>query len=129
MGYIPPNATWYLAELVEVFTIEGEQDNVVHTNTVLVRGKSPEEAYESALSLGKESEMTYMNPDEKQVVVTFRGLRDLNVIHGDLQHGTELIYHRRTGMSEKEIGAWISDKEDLGVFRPIENEQNPGNGR
>jgi|HubBroStandDraft_3_1064219.scaffolds.fasta_scaffold83562_2 hypothetical protein len=118
MAYIPPDARWYLAEIVEEFRIESEPDNIVHTNTVLVRADSPEQAYQSALALGREGEMTYTNPDGKAVRVHFRGLRDLNVIHGELEHGTELIYGQRTGMSESDLAGWVSAKEDLGVFKP-----------
>jgi Domain of unknown function (DUF4288) len=118
MAYIPPDARWYLAEIVEEIRIESEPENIVHTNTVLVRADSPEEAYQSALALGRDGDMTYTNPDGKAVRVYFRGLRDLNVIHGELEHGTELIYGKQTGMSEPDIARWVSAKEDLGVFRP-----------
>jgi hypothetical protein len=118
MAYIPSDAKWYLAEIVEEIRIESEPENTVHTNTVLVRADSPEEAYQSALALGKEGEITYTNPDGKTVNVYFRGLRDLNVIHGELEHGTELIYDKQTGMSEPDLARWVSAKEDLGVFSP-----------
>jgi len=118
MAYIPPDAKWYLAEIVEEIRIESEPENIVHTNIVLVRADSPEEAYQSALALGREGEMTYTNPDGKAVWVHFRGLRDLNVIHGELEHGTELIYGKQTGMSESDLARWVSAKEDLGVFKP-----------
>lgn len=118
MAYIPSDAKWYLAEIVEEIRIESEPQNIVHTNTVLVRADSPEEAYESALALGKQSDMTYTNPEGKQVQIRFRGLRDLNVIHGELEHGTELIYDKQTGMSEPDLARWVSAKENLGVFSP-----------
>ena len=125
MAYIPPDARWYLAEIVEEIRIESEPENVVHTNIVLVRADSPEEAYQRALALGKEGEMTYTNPDGKTVQVYFRGLRDLNVIHGELEHGTELIYEKRTGMSESDFARWVPAKEDLGVFRPRDTSYDP----
>ena len=50
MGYIPKNAKWYLAELVEEITISGDPRNVVHTNLVLVRADSAAEAYEKSLA-------------------------------------------------------------------------------
>ncbi len=118
MGYIPPDAKWYLAEIVEEITIEGEGDRIVHTNTVLVRADSPEEAYDRAIDLGRAGEVTYENPDGKQVRVSYRGLRDLNVIDGELEHGTELIYDKRVGMSEADLARWVSSKDDLGVFKP-----------
>lgn len=118
MAYIPPDAKWYLAEVVLEMRIDSEPENVVHTNVVLVRADSPEDAYRAAIALGRESEMTYTNPDGKRVQVYFRGLRDLNVIHGELEHGTELTYYSRAGMSEPDLEALVSSKDDLGVFKP-----------
>lgn len=120
MAYIPPDAKWYIAEIVQEYTIEGEPSNVVHTNMVLVRADSPEEAYDRAILLGKESEVSYENPQGKKVTLRFRGLRDLNVVHGELEHGAELIYEERVGMSEEELDKSVTRKEDLGVFRPLE---------
>jgi hypothetical protein len=128
MAYIPPDAKWYLAEIVEEIRIESEPENIVHANTVLVRADSPEEAYRSALALGKEGEMTYTNPDGKTVQVYFRGLRDLNVIHGELEHGAELIYDKRSGMSESDLAQWVSAKEHLGVFSPRDASRDPTRG-
>jgi len=55
MSHIPPDAKWYLAEIVEEFRIESEPDNIVHTNMVLVRADSPEEAYRTHLPWGKKA--------------------------------------------------------------------------
>lgn len=118
MAYIPEDAKWYLAEIIEEFTIEDDLDTIVHINLVLVRADSPEEAYTNALDLGKEGEMIYQNTDNKQVTVTFRGLRDLNVIHDELEHGAELIYEERLGLSKEEVNRLVRDKEDLGIFTP-----------
>ncbi len=49
MAFIPQCAKWYLADIVIEFTIEGERDNLVHTNVTLIRADSPEQAYERAL--------------------------------------------------------------------------------
>lgn len=129
MGFIPKDAKWYLAEIVEEIGIDGERDNILHTNMVLVRADSPEQAYDRAVELGKEGEITYSNPDGKLVRTRYRGLRDLNVIHDELEHGAELIYSERTGVSEAEILRWVSQKEDLGVFRPIRRpDEDDGSG-
>lgn len=119
MSYIPPNAKWYLAEIVLEFRISGEKDNLVHTNLVLVRANSPEEAYQGAEQLGLDGNAQYINPEGKIVNVLYRGLHDLNVIHGDLEHGTELIYDERIGLTEDDLRNYVSSKADLGVFRPI----------
>lgn len=89
MGYIPADATWYLAEIVEQIAVEGYPRFTVHTNTVLIRADSPEDAYTRAVELGTSHQMAYENPDGKQVTFTFRGLRELVVIHEKLEDGAE----------------------------------------
>ena len=125
MGYIPPDAIWYLAEIIQQIAVEGDPRCEVHTNVVLVRGDSPDEAYVKAVELGTESEISYENPDGKMVVISYRGLRDLNVIHGELEHGTELIYREDTDMDEAAIQQYISSREDLGLFAPIKASRGP----
>lgn len=62
MAYIPENAKWYVAELVEEITVVGEPLNVVHKNLVLVRAGSPQEAYDKALALGREGRSPIRTP-------------------------------------------------------------------
>lgn len=128
MGYIPQDAKWYLADIVEQISVEGDSRNVVHSNLVLVRADSPEEAYQKALELGMAAEQTFENPEGNLVTIRFRGLRDLNVIHDDLEHGAELTYQEKLGMEEPEIAEWVRPKEDLGVFRPIIPTKGPDYG-
>jgi len=123
MGYIPKGAKWYLAELVVEFLIDGEPKNVVHINWLLVRADSPEEAYERSLSLGAQYDNSYLNTDAKVVTARFRGLRDLNVIHGELEHGAELIYQKKTGLSAEDLEKLVAKKEELGVFAPAEADE------
>jgi hypothetical protein len=119
MAYIPENAKWYLAEIVLEIAVEGDARKVVHTNLVLVRADSPDDAYEKANELGAAGEMSYENPDGRRVTFRFRGLRDLNAIHDELEHGAELIYGEEIGMDETDLQKWVSPKEELGVFQPI----------
>jgi hypothetical protein len=58
MAWIPPDARWYLAEIVEEFTFGDDSDNVVHTNLVLIEADSPENAYLRANEIGRQSETT-----------------------------------------------------------------------
>jgi len=125
VGYIPPNAKWYVAEIVEEITIKGEARNVVHVNTTLIRANSPEEAYERAQELGKQGEITYKNLRENKVAIHFRGLHSLDVIHDDLDHGAELFYSEHIGMPQEEVAKLVTDKEKLGVFRPITPSEAP----
>jgi hypothetical protein len=125
MGYIPEDAKWYLAEIVEKITVEGDPRNVVHTNLVLVRADSPEEACQKATELGTAGETSFENPDGRRVTFRFRGLRDLNVIYDDLEHGAELSFSETIDMNDSAIAEWVTPKERLGVFRPITRSAGP----
>ncbi|MGH9648306.1 MAG: DUF4288 domain-containing protein, partial [Bryobacteraceae bacterium] len=113
MSFVPEDAKWYLARLVEQITVEGDPRNVVHTNLVLVRADSPEEAYPKALDLGAQGETTYDNPQGRRVKIAFRGLHDLDVICDPLEHGAELEFRQRLDMDETAIEKWICPKEEL----------------
>ena len=126
MGYIPDDAQWYLAEIVVQITVEGDVRNVVHTNLVLVRADSPEEAYQKAIELGTANEASWENIDGKHVTFRFRGLRDLNVVlSSKLEHGVELSYNETIGMDEAAIQKWVTPKEELGLFSPIDPSPGP----
>jgi len=125
MAFIPKDAKWYLAWLVEEITVGDDAQNIVHTNLILVRAGSPDEAYERAIELGKESEISYENPDGKSVVCAFRGIKELNVIHDDLEHGAELNYEEKVGLSRLEIERMITPRERLTVFRQDDTSRKP----
>src|ERR1700722_4814068 len=128
MGFIPKDAKWYLANIVEEIRVEGDRRNVVHTNLVLVRADSPDQAYKKAMALGKQLDTQYKNVEGKRVNIRFRGLRDLNVIYDELEHGGEIIFDRDVGVSEKKIKSWILPKRRLGVFAPIRPHIGPDYG-
>jgi Domain of unknown function (DUF4288) len=86
-----------LAKIVEQITVEGDPRNVVHTNLVLIRADSPEEAYPKAVELGAAGEQSYENLDGTRVEFRFRGLRELSVIYDELEHGAELTYSEDVG--------------------------------
>ncbi|MBL0159309.1 MAG: DUF4288 domain-containing protein [Bryobacterales bacterium] len=118
MSYIPPDAKWWLADLVVEFRIDGDPGSLVHFNLTLIRADSAEQAYSKALARGAEFADTYTNTDGRQVQVFFRGLRDLFVVYEELEDGAELLYEERASASEVEILASIRQKEALAVFAP-----------
>jgi Domain of unknown function (DUF4288) len=125
MAYIPADAEWYLADVVIEIQVEGHPESIVHTNTMLIRAGSPEEAYEKALKLGEASEMEHQNIVGSKVTFRFRGLRDLNVIHDKLEDGSELVYHEQSVTDKHAITRWVTPKGQLAVFAPIEPSQGP----
>jgi hypothetical protein len=125
MAYIPENAEWYVAEVVEEITVEGDARNVVHKNLILIHAHSPEEAYDRTIEFGKQSETAYQNPAEKDVVIRFRGIRKLSVVHDDLEHGAELGYTEEVSVPEDKIAELVKSKEQLSVFSEIEPSSGP----
>jgi hypothetical protein len=125
MGFIPRNAKWYIADIIEEIHVDGDRRNVVHINRLLVRADSPNEAYARSLRLGNDCNLTYKNQQDKNVLIKFRGLRDLSVIHDRLDHGAELSYREEVGVSEKKIKGWIRTKKELSIFAPIQESTGP----
>ena len=117
MGYVPQDAKWYIAELIEEIRVEGSEVNILHKNLVLVRADSPDEAYGNALKLGQSHNNSYVNPSGAVVKSSFRGLHHLDVIHDDLENGAELLYEQETSVSEEYIQGLLRTREDILLFR------------
>jgi RimJ/RimL family protein N-acetyltransferase len=125
MGYIPADAKWYLADVVMAIRVGDAEQYVVHVNIHLVRADSPDEAHQKALALGREGEMTYANPAGEMVRFEFLGLRDLNVIHGELEDGVEITYNHYDALTRAEAEALVYAPAALGVFEPMKTPSGP----
>ncbi|MFN8452378.1 MAG: DUF4288 domain-containing protein [Anaerolineae bacterium] len=121
MAYIPQGAKWYLAEIVQQIVVDGDDSSLVHVNLTLIRADSPEEAYERSLEVGRQGEMAYQNTDGKTVAITFRGLRNLHVIHEQLEHGSEILHEEIRDLSESDVTDLLRSKAHLNIFRPRVN--------
>jgi len=128
MGFIPKDGKWYLADIVEEVRVEGDRRNVVHTNRTLIRADSPGEAYKKAVALGKHGNTKYKNPEGKTVTIKFRGLRELDVIHEELEDGAEISFTREVAVTERAIKDQIPPKRVLSVFAPIKPHGGPDYG-
>jgi Domain of unknown function (DUF4288) len=115
---IPKDARWYYADIVLEFRIEDDPRNVVHVNTVLVEADSEEHAYHKANEIGQREEDEYTNRKGKRVLVIFRGLKSLDVIHDELADGAELFYDERVDLAEDDVSRLIKPKHELNVFAP-----------
>jgi Domain of unknown function (DUF4288) len=125
MAYIPEGAKWYVADIVEEVKVQGDRRNVVHINQTLIRADSPTDAYKKALLLGKQGNTRYKNPEGRAVTIRFRGLKNLDVIHDELDHGAEIGFTRAVSVSEKKVRGWILPKSKLRVFAPIKPHGGP----
>jgi hypothetical protein len=112
--WIPNEMEWFLAELIQQFTfVDGGHS--IYVNTVLVKAKSLELAYEKALTFGEAYNYSFTNTDEEEVKVSFRGMRDLFLVYDKLEDGSELIYEEYE-VTEEEIAAMVTPKEKLAAF-------------
>ena len=125
MGFVPEDAEWYLAEIVQELTVEDDPRNVVWRNLTLVHASSPEDAYKCAISLGESGDTEYLNPAGKLVTVQFRGLSYLDVIDDQLEHGAELMFHSSIGIGPDDLQKMLRSKEELQLFLPIKRADGP----
>jgi len=125
MAYIPRDARWYIAEIVERLQVQGDPRAVVHVNMCLIEATGPAIAYRKALALGRAAEITYLNPKGRKVSIEFLGLRDLNVVHDPLEHGAELLYREYVGLTAAAARKLVTRRTKLSVFRFLERPAGP----
>ena len=119
MAYVPDNAEWFLADIVQEIRVAGSKRNIVHINSVIVHARSPQAAYVRATEMGKRGNTSYVNERGKRVTIRFRGLRNLDVIYDALEDGCEITYAEKLGVTEKGIRKLVRPKKQLEVFMPI----------
>jgi hypothetical protein len=111
-------AKWWVADLIVETVVQGDRRNVVHRNTVLVGARTAGEAYDKAISLGKENNISFDNPFGKKVKMRFRGIGHLDIIDDELEHGAEITFTERVGVPEATIKKWVKPKKGLNPFLP-----------
>jgi hypothetical protein len=119
MAYIPKDVEWFLAKLVEEIRVQGCKRNIVQINYILIRARTPERAYREAIKLGRQANRTYENPHDKTMTHRFLGLHDLDAIHDPLEHGCEIMFVERIGMSAAGTRKLVRSKRELEAFLPI----------
>jgi hypothetical protein len=88
------DARWYIAELTEEVTLEGDPTNVVHKKTRVIFADSPQDAYEKALTMITEHEVGYINQHHKAIRTRFWGLRELSLSNEDMDRAGMLPENR-----------------------------------
>jgi site-specific DNA-cytosine methylase len=79
-------ARWYVAELVEELILDANVRNVIHRKTRVIFADSEEDAYEKALSLSSEHEITYLNQTHKSAQTRYWSLNELNLLQEEQSH-------------------------------------------
>lgn len=80
MADSPDAPRWYIAELVEELILGGNVRNVIHRKTRLIFADTHDDAYEKALTLSTEHEITYLNQMHESSQTRFWGLSELNLL-------------------------------------------------
>lgn len=120
MPAAPKKTQWFFADLVLEIRVEGEERNVVHINTHLLRAQCAEEAFNKARIIGVGHEDEYENSTGQKVVVRFRGLGELLPIYEELEDGAEIWFKERVGLTDAEVAALVQNRRNLSVFKQRE---------
>lgn len=122
MGYVPAGVCWYLAQLI--MEGKGRPTSSLAILCVLIRGASPEEAYEKTWERGLRSAENYRT-NQTETTYAFRGLYDLGAIANEIEDLDEIIYQEFSDVSEEEFSNWITPKERLSIFGSSSDLVNP----
>ncbi len=95
MANSPEASRWYVAELTEEVTLEGDPLNVVHKKTRVIFADTAEDAYEKALSMITEHELGYLNEHKRAVRTRFWGLRELDLSNEDMDRAGMLPQEKK----------------------------------
>jgi hypothetical protein len=115
MAKFPEVSRWYIAELTEEITLEGDPQHVVHRKTRVIFADSAEDAYEKALSMITEHEMKYLNEHKKAIRTRFWGLRELTLSNEDLDRAGILPQERR-GAARRRNSTGLSPEQQFALL-------------
>jgi hypothetical protein len=71
------------------------------------------------MKVGKRANRRYENPDGRVVTHRFLGLQNLDAIFEPLEHGCEIMFVERLGMSRAGTRELVRKKRQLEAFLPI----------
>ncbi|HEX2328957.1 MAG TPA: DUF4288 domain-containing protein [Candidatus Angelobacter sp.] len=96
MADLPQDARWYIAELIEELILGGNVRNVIHRKTRVIFADSAEDAYDKAISLSTEHEVTYLNQKHDAGQTRYWGLNELDLIASERAGDTPRTHFRRS---------------------------------
>jgi hypothetical protein len=115
---------WYLANIIEYPIIidkkTGKEKKYINylywDDLVLIKAINTEKAYRKACIEGKLRENSYINSEGHRVKWKFAGLRELVMIHDEIEDCAELACYQGNVKSIKYIKRFIPQKNKLTVF-------------
>ncbi len=114
----PESSRWYVAELTEEVTLEGDPLHVVHKKTRVIFADSPEDAYAKALSMITEHELSYLNEHKRAVRTRFWGLRELNLSNEDMDRAG-ILPHERKGTARRRNSTGLSADQQFALLMSL----------
>ncbi len=114
------NGEWYIAEIVEkcepVARNEKQDLRRVTTwgNHHLIKAKSPKEAYEKAVKIGKEGEYKFLNSDKLEMEWIFVGIGQILPIYEEnIEDGVEIMWTDYGNISNRRTERLVQSKKEL----------------
>ncbi|MBF6640235.1 DUF4288 domain-containing protein [Flavobacterium sp. J49] len=114
------NGEWYVVEIIEkcepVERNEKQELRRVTTwgNYHLIKAKSPEEAYEKAVKLGKEAEYKFTNESKLEMEWIFVGIGDLIPIYEEnIEDGAEIMWTDYGFISNRKTERFARSKKEI----------------
>jgi hypothetical protein len=114
----PEASRWYVAELTEEVTLEGDPLHVVHKKTRVIFADSPEDAYAKALSMITEHEISYLNEHKRAVRTRFWGLRELSLSNEDMDRAG-ILPHERKGTARRRNSTGLSPDQQFALLMSL----------
>jgi hypothetical protein len=111
----PRESRWYVAELTEEVTLEGDPLNVVHKKTRVIFADSAEDAYEKALSMITEHELSYLYEHHKAIRTRFWGLRELNLSNEDMDR-IGILPENRAGTARRKNSTGLTPEQQFALM-------------
>jgi hypothetical protein len=118
MAHSPETARWYIGELTEEVTLEGDPQNIVHKKTRVIFADSPQDAYEKALGMITEHEVTYLNQHHKAIRTRFWGLRELSLSNEDMDR-VGILPENRFGVARRRNSTGLSPEQQFALLLSI----------
>ena len=118
MSKSPDTARWYIAELTEEVTLEGDAQNFVHKKTRVIFADSPEDAYEKALAMITEHEVGYLNEHHKAIRTRFWGLRELTLTNEDMDRAG-MLPEARIGTARRRNSTGLSPDQQFALLLSV----------
>jgi Domain of unknown function (DUF4288) len=115
MANSPEADRWYIAELTEEVTLEGDPQNIVHKKTRVIFADSPEDAYEKALAMITEHEIGYLTEHHKAIRTRFWGLRELTLSNEDMDR-VGMLPKSQAGAARRRNATGLSPEQQFALL-------------